>query len=233
MVEIDKYLHFTIGLSTYTLRYKFGGKGTVEELREDIAKKLDIRLDNKTPLQIERDLVAYEQQHPGAIQKAIDDAEIGVDCSGFVYNIRDAADKAIGGDGIADEVQIYDNESQRWRFVGEVYPTNPASWVNAETLNNAQNIERFRPGLNFVEVGDTIRLKGHIIVVMEVKRDPITGNVEEIVYAHSRDSKRSGIRTGRINITKLEAMLKEQHWKDDKYYNKLLRGADTPRKPRY
>jgi len=122
---------------------------------------------------------------------------IGVDCSGFAYNLLNRMDKEKGGNGIADDIfaqKVFNNWNPAWRAGANILTGNKVSKSVA---------------LEDVALGDMIRLDNgrHVAVIVGKTNDKIT-------YAHSSRalSRKKGVHLGTIHITDAKKGLLEQRW---------------------
>src|SRR3989344_6014914 len=122
---------------------------------------------------------------------------IGVDCSGFVYNLANYLDKEKGGEGLARKL-----------FNKKIFPRwNPAWRTSVQILTSNAKTREIK--LSDIRVGDLIRLTSgrHVLFVIDV-----TGKY--ITYAHSSKflTKKSGVHLGKIKVTDRLKGLEDQLW---------------------
>lgn len=161
----------------------YGGKGTPTEILEatlKAAKEQNMNLDKMSRV---------------AINLFMKKNRIGLDCSGFAYQVLDFLDHDRGGDGLENTIVSVNGQGIRK--------------VNADALTNNTNST---PLDDFSEIqeGDTIRLNGgkHIAFVVSAKDN-------EIIYAHiSAMTKIEGPHMAKIKIIDSEKGLEEQEWEE-------------------
>lgn len=132
---------------------------------------------------------------------------IGIDCSGFVYQLLDVLDKEGRGDGIENNVY-----GVRGRGITK---------TNAYCLTNNRNTVPIR-SVRGVQVGDLIRLhRGrHVVVVIRIGKDK-KDNVRELVYAHSCPwTKVTGVHMGKIIVKGEDKAVGAQYWLEKTRENK-------------
>lgn len=130
----------------------FGGKGTPEEILK------------ATFAAAKKEKADLEKLDSGEIYLLMKRNRIGLDCSGFAFQILDFLDRERGGDGISDDVVGVDG--------GGIRKT------NAEALTN---------DFNTVPVGETEEIKiGDLMRFSEGKHVAVVVGVREneITYAH-------------------------------------------------
>jgi hypothetical protein len=165
----------------------FGGKGTPAEI---------IRVTNDVARKQGENLLKMTKRQVGYFMKK---NRIGIDCSGFIYQLLDGLDKEKGGDGIGNDVY-----GVRGRGIRR---------TNAYCLTNNRNTIPIR-SVKQVRPGDLVRLhRGkHAAVVIRVNRDK-RGELRELVYAHSCPwTKISGVHTGRIIVKNENKGIRVQQW---------------------
>lgn len=189
---LDQFFNFEVAGKKVTLPYwrndlgkgisgPCGGKGTPSQIHEAVLQ---------AAASARRDVAQMSGEQIYALMR---ENRIGLDCSGFAYQILDFLDQQHGGDGIADKVQ-----GVRGRGVGR---------TNADALTNEVNTVPV-PDLTQARVGDLIRLAGggHVVVITQVDKKLIT-------YAHiSQKTQAEGPHLSRIEIVEPEAGLEGQRW---------------------
>lgn len=192
---LDSYLNFKIVGKKVTLPYwmnkleqgiygPLGGKGTPEKLRE-----LVIESAKESGLGLKK--MSGEEIHLFMKEK-----RLGLDCSGFAYQILNFLDLERGGDGLENSVIGVNGQMG-------------ISKTNADTITNADNSFPIE-GYQQIKAGDMIRLNGgkHIAVITEV-------NDKEIIYIHiSAFTKVKGPHLDRIKIINPELDLGGQEWSE-------------------
>lgn len=160
-----------------------------------------------TPTQIVKATIKLAQKHnldlnrlsSSDIKKFMENCQIGVDCSGFVYHMLDVLAKERGKKGIFNFV-----EGIKGRGVRK---------VNAFCLTNDKNSQEIKT-VREIQIGDMIRTYGgkHVMVVLRIKRDS-GGEPKEVVYAHSsKTSSQTGVHLSSFKVKKLDGGLEEQEW---------------------
>lgn len=159
----------------------YGGKGTTHEILEatiKAAKQEGINLHNLDS----KEIYSFMKKN-----------RIGIDCSGFAYQILDFWDHQKGGDGIENSVIGASGMGIRK--------------TDADALTN--NINTL-PVADYsqIKTGDLLRLDGgaHVAVIVKYSED-------EIVYTHiSAKTKIEGPHLGKIRIIEKKKGLEEQVW---------------------
>ncbi len=170
----------------------FGGKGTPLEIKKATtqrAKKSTINLSDLSPAQIRKFMV----------QK-----KIGLDCSGFAFQISDFLFPGF------------------WKGLKKApgRSVNPIRRFNAQALTCKENSIPVKKVKN-IKVGDLVPLSwqgkvDHVLVVVGVGKN-------EIIYAHSsQKTKITGPHKGRIEITDLNKGLDEQKWLEKNRDGRLI-----------
>lgn len=153
------------------------GKGTAEEI--------------KTKVQGLIDNGSIKDTSPEGIAKYCRENKIGIDCSGFAYNVRDRADKLLGGNGVVD--------------------TAPKGVLNTSSSEfNSVNVGT-KVSLDNVRPGDTLRFgeNGHHIAIVTGVYTDKDGN-KHVQISHSNektalsaeDKTPWGVRSGELVINK-------------------------------
>lgn len=162
----------------------YGGKGTPEEILEATRKAAEAAKINLHKASLE-EIHAFMKQN-----------SIGLDCSGFAYQILDFLDHQKGGDGLENSV------------IG-VGGGMGIRKTNADSLTNNTNTLPVEDYLQ-VKAGDLLRLDGggHVAVIVKSQK-------KEIVYAHiSAKTKIEGIHLGKIEIIDQKRGLEDQIWSE-------------------
>ncbi|MDP3888698.1 MAG: hypothetical protein Q8Q24_01500 [bacterium] len=191
---LDQYFNFEIAGKKVTLPYwmnklgkeiygPHGGKGTPEEIRSDTleaAEKENKDLE-KMPLE---EIYSFMKQN-----------RIGLDCSGFAYQILNFLDLEKGGDGISNSVAGVNGMG--------ITKTNADALTNGINSVQVENLKEVRPG-------DLIRMDGgrHVMVIVDT-------NSKEIIYAHiSASTKKEGPHLAKINIINPDGGIEKQNWEE-------------------
>lgn len=191
---LDQFFNFKVFGKKVTIPYwsnkldkkiygPYGGKGTPKEILEatiEASKKENVNLKRMTSGQI----YAFMKKN-----------RIGLDCSGFAYQIFDFLDHQKGGDGIENSAVGVGGTGIRK--------------TDADSLTN--NINTL-PVATYsqIKTGDLLRLDGGGHVAVIVKNSP-----SEIVYAHiSGKTKIEGPHLGKIKIIEKKKGLEEQVWSE-------------------
>ncbi|MDP3954856.1 MAG: hypothetical protein Q8Q15_00645 [bacterium] len=163
----------------------FGGKGTPVEILEAIFKAAK-----------EQNMDLHKMSKV-AINSFMTKNRIGLDCSGFAYQILNFIDLERGGDGLENSVV----------GVGEKMGITK---TNADALTNNTNSIAIE-NLQEVKTGDTVRFHGgkHVMVITEADE-------KQIEYAHiSSRTKIKGPHLARIHIKDLSLGLEDQVWEEE------------------
>ncbi|KKR34388.1 MAG: hypothetical protein UT63_C0002G0033 [Candidatus Gottesmanbacteria bacterium GW2011_GWC2_39_8] len=155
------------------VRGRFNGKGTAQEIEKALNEAVG----------------KYHSNLP--LRKIAKKERIGIDCSGFVYQILE---------------KIY-QEKELGKKLDEVF-SGGINRTNANTLTGS----KFSQGVNKVSeinIGDLVRLMGGTHVLIVVKKTS-----KYITYAHSSDrrTKIKGVHLGKIVITDQNGDLSKQVW---------------------
>ena len=157
------------------IRGPYSGKGTPSQIvnvAKHLAKKEGLKLEKMNP----------EESFSFLKRK-----RIGVDCSGFAYNLANSLDRELGRGGLAH--------------------LGPARRCNTDCLTNTSITREIK--VEDIKAGDLVRMLGgkHALFVV----DKASGF---IVYAHSsgRLSEINGVHLGRIKIVKPQKDLSFQVW---------------------
>jgi len=199
---LDQFFNFKVAGKKVTIPYwmndlkkgifgPYGGKGTPNEIRQstlEAARKGKIDLEKATPEQI---YLLMKRNR------------IGLDCSGFAYQVLNLLDRQKGNTGIEDRIFGVGGKGIR--------KTNARALCGPKNTLPVKNIGQVKPG-------DLIRLMrgDHVAVVVEADKG-------KIVYAHiSGETKIQGPHLGTIKIVDFGEGLKKQGWneqtKDGKNY---------------
>ncbi len=177
----------------------YSGKGTPNQIRKALinaAKKENFNLDKATS----KDIYKFMESHG-----------IGIDCSGFVYNILNTY-------LIKKENKSLDNIILRYKgvlgyFERFLLVKNRVRRSSANTLTNDLNTIKINK-VKDIELADIIRLthsdwKGkHIAIIVDVNKKYIT-------YAMSSEyTKIKGAHFGRIKIIDPDKSLEKQQWEE-------------------
>lgn len=163
----------------------FGGKGRPKEIRRITLKKAE-----ETGIKLER--MTTEE-----IREFMRRKRIGIDCSGFVFQILDFLFPGF------------------WRGLKMApgWSRNPIRRFNAAALTSKENTRPVKR-LREIKTGDLIPLSftgkrvDHVLVVVDK-------NKKEIVYAHSSSrTPNDGPHLGRIKIIDWGEDLKRQYWEE-------------------
>lgn len=142
------------------------------------------------------------------IRKFMEHHRIGVDCSGFVYQMADALDREKEGKGIFEKVKGVKGKGPRR--------------VNAFCLTNEENTIAIGK-VEQAKIGDFIRFNNgrHIAIILRIKRN--SQNVlQQVVYAHSgRLSALTGVHAAKFSVIDPRAGLNKQLW-----FEKTRKGYD-------
>lgn len=191
---LDQFLNFRIGGKKVDMPYwmndlkrgiygPYGGKGTPEEIR---AATLEAVKEENLDLKELSDKEIYQLMKK---------KHIGLDCSGFAYQILNFLDLQKGGDGLENSV-----EGVNGRGIKK---------TNADALTNDINSIPVR-SLREVKVGDLIRIHGgkHVAVIVDISD-------QEITFAHSsHKTKEDGPHLSRIKIVDSEKGIECQVWEE-------------------
>jgi len=209
--EVDKYLNLEVGGVYCKIPYIFGsswlefwrtgGKGSVKDIKVE-AEKL-FKLYDLVP----SEMTEYERY------KFLRSKRVGIDCSGFVYNIYDKVTKEFFGKplskyilrykGIVGELDKLIFSFKRNRRISSFHLT---SDLNSFPIKNIKDIR----------VGDMIKMKsvdpniGHVAIIYDVNLDK-----NEIVYAHSSfKTKTVGPHLSKIKILDYNLPIDKQEWEE-------------------
>jgi hypothetical protein len=152
----------------------YGGKGT------------PLQITDATYLVAKRDKIDLGKLSKSEIIKFMKAKKIGIDCSGFIYQMLDALDKENEGKGI----------NQKAIGVNGFGITK----TNADCLTNKNNSFAIET-ISEIRIGDLIRLKqgNHVVIIIQIKKK--NNKIEDLTYAHSSPKTRiSGVHTGKIKI---------------------------------
>ena len=161
----------------------FGGKGTPEQIKQAVteaALKVNLNLENLSP---------------NEIHMLMKQNKIGLDCSGFAYQILNFLGKEKYGEGIENKVKGVNGQG--------------ITKTNADALANIENTIIVKD-LKEVQVGDLLRFSGgrHIAVIVE--KTP-----QNIIYAHiSKRTETEGPHLAKIIITNPNLGLEDQEWQE-------------------
>ncbi len=181
----------------------FGGKGAPSQIKRatiDRAKKSGIDINKLTSVQI---------------RKFMTQKRIGLDCSGFVFQVLDFLFPGF------------------WQGLKRAFgkSSNPIRRFNSDALTSKENTILIKK-VEDIKVGDLIPISwqgkkvDHVLVVVEI-------NKKEIVYAHSsQKTKITGPHKGKIKITDLKKGLDKQSWQEKNLDGKLISGFLTSPKAR-
>lgn len=197
---LNTFFNFKIGGKKVTIPYwmnkldkkiygPFGGKGTPEEIRK---ATYDAAIEDKIKL---KNLNSEE------IYKFMKKKRIGLDCSGFTYQLLNFLDFQKGGDGLDNTVAGTGGMGIRK--------------VNADSLTNSTNSLAVEL-IDQIRIGDTIRFRRgkHVAVVVSVSD-------QEILYVHiSSFSEIPGPHLSTIKIIDKKRSLKDQIWLEKTIGNK-------------
>jgi hypothetical protein len=169
------------------IRGPFGGKGLPGQLVGAVKRRALVQKIKIAQL--------GEQELNQFLQKN----RIGVDCSGFAYNLTNSIDRERGGNGIAEHlfgIKKFLNWNPAWRAGSKVL-TDESVTKKVKTKN--------------VQIGDIIRIDAgnHVMVVVSVKK-------KEITYAHSSKllTRITGVHLGKIRIKDANKDLSYQEWEE-------------------
>jgi len=161
----------------------YGGKGIPQEILKatiEAAKSEKINLRNLSS----KEIYAFMKKN-----------RIGLDCSGFAYQILNFLDHQKGGDGIENSVVGVDGAGIRKTDADAL--TNNINTLSVATYSQ-------------IKTGDLLRLDGggHVAVIVK-------NSENEIVYAHiSGKTKIEGPHLGKIKIVQKKKGLEEQTWSE-------------------
>jgi hypothetical protein len=169
------------------------GKGTPQDIQYEVSKYI-------------WDDITEEEIWDLMVQK-----NIGIDCSGFVYNIYDYWIKvqSNGVESLGDYLPQVPFWNIRKYFSRLLKPQNSVSADEFTSPPFSKSIS-----INEVLPGDLIRTRGgkHVLFVVEVYK--YDNFVEKISFVHSaREYKRHGVRRGEIIFDKTQS-LKSANWID-------------------
>lgn len=176
----------------------YAGKGTVDQIRSALvntAFKEKFNLEKSSPEKITQFMITQG---------------IGIDCSGFVYNVLDAYLKKEKNISLANILLRYPG------ILGKVerffFKNNRVRRISAATLTSDLNTKLIK-SVTDIRPGDLMRLtppgylRGkHIAIIIDV-------NEEYIIYAHSSEATSTkGPHFCRINIIDAKKGLEYQQW---------------------
>jgi len=175
----------------------YGGKGTPAEIRQTlirVAKQSKFSLDTSSADQIRDFMVKHG---------------IGVDCSGFVYNVLDEYLRASGQPGLAGRIRRF--PGLKGRADSLLFRSRAVRRASASTLTSDLNTTHIEKAAE-IKPGDMLRLThaswagNHIAIVVEVTPKLIT-------YAHSSVyTPVTGTHFGQIKIVDKSLGLEKQRW---------------------
>ncbi len=207
---IDKYGIGKITNTSTTSRFEnYAGKGTPKQIRKTLITKAEKEKFNLTTTTSDQ-LYKFMESHG-----------IGIDCSGFVYNVLD---------GYLRKEKNKSLDSLILRFPGLLgkvehflLQKNRVRRCNAETLTNDLNTLKIEK-VKDMRPGDMIRLNHsdwrgkHIAIIVEVTNDLITYAMSSVY------TKTKGCHFGKIKVVDSNKGLESQKWeeitKDGKNYGK-------------
>ncbi len=172
----------------------FSGKGTPAEITA-----ATIKLANHHHLDLNSSTI-------GSILRFIQRHNLGVDCSGFAYQLLNAFDLTASGTGLASRL----TRTPTWHPFGKFRDIRFK--INAAYLTGLQNafpISEFKD----IRPGDMIRCKGdngtgkHIMIILQ-------STPKHLIYAHSSHlfTKIKGVHLQQITITHPNLTLDHQQW---------------------
>ena len=191
-----------------------GGKGSplqiIEATREE-AQNIKINLDHLSKSEI---------------LELMQNKKIGIDCSGFVYQMLDVLDKEKGGEGIVKKVIGLGGQG--------------ITKTNVQCLtDNINSLPVLK--IKDIKIGDLLRLKNgkHLAIIIRIKKKG--KRIVELTYAHSSNATQiSGVHTAKIKIKNSNGSIKKQIWPEKlqdktlfvkKYFNPHT--GDGIRRPRW
>lgn len=174
---------------TYSASGPFGGKGTPRQIY------------NVTLNLAQQQGFDLKKAKPEQIREFMQKNHVGLDCSGFAYQLLDALDmkiRGLGVDGfIKADIPLESGGDDNYGI----------KRVSAKALTNETNTIEVE-SVSEIKTGDLIRMKGdeHLAVVIAV-------TPEKIAYAHSEDETViEGPHVGKIMIKDIYDELQKQDW---------------------
>lgn len=172
--------------------YRFGGKGTPDEI---------MGLVKETAVKAGFDLKSATIDE---IRKFMRRKRIGVDCSGFVYNLL----KAFAEDKGIDDLDNKLVRTPSWNPLSFLRRT--AYQINADYLTRAENSVPIRVVKN-IQPADMVRMEDgkHVLIML-------ANTGRRLIYAHSshQHTKGKGVHLGEIKVLKKDLGLDVQQWKE-------------------
>jgi hypothetical protein len=184
--------------TTRTSKFKnFAGKGTPEEIKKAVIAEATAKNFN------------LQQASSAQIHHFMLENGIGIDCSGFVYNVLDKYLLETLGKSLGKFVQIY--PGIKGKIEQRIFSHNRVRKCSAKTLTSDLNTIKIS-AVKDIQPGDMIRFTlptwagKHIGIITEVIKDTI-------IYAHSGEkSKEGGPHFAEIKILDPQKDLGEQKW---------------------
>lgn len=203
---IDRYLHLHVGAHVLPCPYwrnrvgvrgLIDGKGTPSEIETEASSQALAR-------GIDLSILSFQE-----VVTFMHQIKLGVDCSGFAFQLLDAFDKAKNHPGLESQITPTPggNPLKQKRFR-----------TNADYLTNHHNA---RPITAYMDIqpGDLIRFDGgkHLMVIVDVLDSLIT-------YIHSsrKYTTITGVHYGQITLVQPSQSLESQTWQEQTHDNQSL-----------
>lgn len=220
----DEYIHFEIENKVISVPYAISGK-VFNMLTEDgqegtnITKRFKNYAGKGTPKQVRKCLVQkakkksinLKSSYPQEIKQFMQMEGIGVDCSGFVFNVLNEYLKITKHKTLNSIIHRY--KGLYGFFDNFLLRVNGVRRCNATTLTSDLNTIKINK-VSEIQLADVIRFthKGwagkHVGIIVDVTNDYIT-------YAMSSDyTKENGAHYGKILIINNDNGLEEQKWEE-------------------
>ena len=168
------------------VRGPFDGKGTPDEIESAVRKAA-----NQAELNL-------NEVQPNTIINFMKQKKIGIDCSGYAYQLLNALDLDKGGSGLEGKLTTTPTNHPKDKTRDDRFQ------INANYLTQNPNSIKLNH-IDEIEIGDLIRIdKGkHILFIIEK-------NQNYLIYTHS--NKDFGVHNAQINFINRTKSLSSQEW---------------------
>lgn len=209
---VERFRSLDLGGKKVTAVYHINA-GHIKDLRVMVGKGTPEEIEMETKIWAQLKGIDLDKISADDIRDFMRLRKIGIDCSGFIYHIFSAWLHATVNETLLQQIKF----PYKTPLGGIKIWLRPAENIGADTLTS--NLNTTPIGLKDMRPGDLIRSKSvhqgvdHILLISEVAK-----NEQEIPvwfkYVHSTKQfgKDNGVREGQVNITDINAELKDQDW---------------------